>query len=112
MTTIRPVTVAKDLYNVDRSILSALKHLDLTGCISEMSAEARGQGAYSEVFWGSADIPRRGQTDVAIKRLRFHVASTNCKLVCDDILQTAQTVINIRSFSFSCSSGKYTSGQG
>ena len=75
---------------LDETILSELKHLDLTGCITAISPEAAGQGAYSEVFKGRAHVSGRDNVAVAIKRLRFHVKSTDCKLASDHTLHCSE----------------------
>ena len=60
---------------------SRLHHLKLSCRIIERSKRALGNGAFSEVFRGRCLIEGRGETDVAIKRLRFHVETTNLKRV-------------------------------
>lgn len=76
------LTVQKDLSSfVDTAILSELIQLDLTNCLMSMSAEATGLGGFSDVFRGRARIAGRGNVDVAIKRLRFHVQTSDCKRV-------------------------------
>ena len=77
----RPLTSLKDLSTIDGTILAKLKHLDLTGRVESMSLEATGQGTFSEVFEGLACVPGRGALEVAIKRIRFHLKSTDCKRV-------------------------------
>ena len=77
----RPLTAPKVLSIVRSDILLDLKHLDLTGRIVSMSTEAVGQGAYSEVFSGREVVQGQNQVEVAIKRIRFHVKSTDCKRV-------------------------------
>jgi hypothetical protein len=77
----RPLTTRKPLPVSDTSILSQLPHLDLFGKIVVKEDEAKGFGAYSEVFKGRCRYGLRGEIDVAIKRLRFHVNSTDCSRV-------------------------------
>ena len=71
---------SKELLRVDKGILKELEHYDLSDNVAYDCGEATGQGGFSEVFRGifTTEV---GQIDVAVKRMRFHVKSTDCKLV-------------------------------
>lgn len=93
------LTVRKDLsLFVDNTVLSELMRLDLTKCLTSMSAEATGHGGFSEVFRGRAQIEGRVEADVAVKRLRFHVKTTDCKRVRLDYYYSQSPVLNCRTF--------------
>ena len=72
-------TTSKEL-PIDKAILKELQRYDLSGNVTYDCGEAIGQGGYSEVFRGifNGEV---GQIDVAVKRMRFHVKTTDCKLV-------------------------------
>ena len=55
-----------------RTILSRLKHLDLTGKIHSMSSTMNSPGGYADVFTGFAKLGLY-EIKVAIKRLRVHI---------------------------------------
>ena len=75
----KPIAVSRKLPALDEAVLARLKHLDITDKIKSMSRNAIGHGAFSEVFRGSAALASRGVVNVAIKRLRFHLDSMDCK---------------------------------
>ena len=77
----KPIAVSRKLPDLDEAVLARLKHLDITDRIKSMSRNAIGHGAFSEVFRGSAALATRGVVNVAIKRLRFHLDSVDCKRV-------------------------------
>lgn len=77
----KSITVSKELSLVDGTILSRLKHLDLSGHVTHISNEAKGHGGFAEVFRGRCIVLERGELEIAVKRLRFHVNSTDCKQV-------------------------------
>lgn len=61
--------------------LPDIAHLLLLGKITHRSAEAMGHGGFSEVFKGRCWMGERGEMDVAMKRLRFHLADVSFKKV-------------------------------
>lgn len=72
-------SVPRKTVNIDREILNQLQHLDMSGLVVYKNRDARGQGAFSEVFMGNCHIRGHYKVDVAIKRLRFHIDSVDCK---------------------------------
>lgn len=84
-----PITVSRSLPILDETILARLKHMDVTNSIVSMSRNAIGHGAFSEVFRGSARVEERGEIAVAIKRLRFHLESVDCKKVSETHLTSS-----------------------
>ena len=75
------------LVGVDAAVLKRIRHLDASGGLTFRDSNARGQGAFSEVFMGRCRIKGLGEVDVAVKRLRFHVDS-------DDFTQVNTLVSN------------------
>lgn len=65
--------VANPLENVVPEILDQLKHLDLSSLILFKERHFIGCGGYGDVFKGRCNLPDRGKTKVAIKRLRFYL---------------------------------------
>lgn len=67
---------------VDKDILSCIRFLGQSAKIMQRSKKAVGLGGYSEVFRGRCLVEGRGQVDVAIKRLRFHIDDEAFTKVC------------------------------
>ena len=61
-----------DSKTIDQNVLSRIQHLDVTQHITDKSQKAVAYGGYCEVFKGCVRRVETGETDVAIKRLRFH----------------------------------------
>ncbi|KAL5522392.1 hypothetical protein ACEPAG_8408 [Sanghuangporus baumii] len=64
---------ANPLENIVPEILSQLKHLDLSSLVLFKESNFIGGGGYGDVFKGRCNLPGRGKTRVAIKRLRFYL---------------------------------------
>ena len=60
-------------------ILDGLQHLNLNGRVEVIRDTTPSCGAFSEVFEGRFTQDQQGETKVAVKRLRFHVASQDIK---------------------------------
>lgn len=75
------ITISRGLAAIDKTVLAQLERFDLTGDVTQISNEARGHGGFAEVFKGRCTVVERGEIDIAVKRLRFHVNSIDCKQV-------------------------------
>ena len=90
-----PLLLPRKIGNIDQKTLDSLKHLDLTGKVFYKNRDARGQGAFSEVFMGSCYVQGRGEVNIAMKRLRFHVGTMDCKRVRGRLLPRFQGFANM-----------------
>lgn len=80
-----PLTIARDLSFLDSHVLDQLKSFDLEGCLLSREPFAVGYGSFSDVYKGTCLVEERGEVMTAMKRLRLHVDSVNCKQVSDSI---------------------------
>ena len=65
----------------DNSITAQLESLDLHGRISLKSKDVVGFGSYSDVFKALYWDDEREIVNVAAKRIRLHVSTSDCKKV-------------------------------
>ena len=76
------LTVERDLSFLDSHVLAQLKSFDLNGCVISQEPFAVGYGSFSDVYKGTCLIKKRGgEVMTAMKRLRLHVDTFNCKKV-------------------------------
>lgn len=68
-------------------VLSQLRHLQLTCRITQRSEYALGNGASSAVFRGCCKVTGRGEKDVAMKRMRFHMRDRDVKRVSSSLIR-------------------------
>ena len=77
------LTVERDLSFLESHVLDQLKSFDLNGCVLSQEPFAVGYGSFSDVYKGTCLIKKRGgEVMTAMKRLRLHVDTVNCKQVC------------------------------
>ena len=68
-------------YAANTIVSLGLVHLNLSGKVVVISTRAICHGSSSEVFTGRCILPDRGEIEVAIKRLRFQVDSSDYREV-------------------------------
>lgn len=77
----RLLSDVQDSVSIDQTVLSRIHRLFVRGKIMHRSEHATGQGGFSEVFKGRFRMDGHAERDVAMKRLRFHVADRDFKQV-------------------------------